>query len=98
ECGGWHAGGGSETSGPATSSWWRASGYNASTPTTLANATREADATKRKFEYKAHLLRTELRPPNLAQKQRRCGGTMSAQWAWSTGTWHRASRANRPAG
>src|SRR5262245_47752101 len=73
-----------------TSNSSRASGYNASTPTTLANATREADATKRKFEYKAHLLRTELRPPNLAQKQRRCGGTMSAQWAWSSGTWNRA--------
>src|SRR5262249_27429350 len=86
----WHAAGGSETSAPATSSSSRASGYNGSTPTTLANATREADATKRKFEYKAHLLRTELRPPNLAQKQRRCGGTMSAQWAWSSGTWNRA--------
>src|SRR5262249_25039530 len=54
----WHAAGGSEISALATSSSSRTSGYNASTPTTLANATREADATKRKFEYKAHLLRT----------------------------------------
>jgi hypothetical protein len=47
----------------AASNSSRASGYNASTPTTLANATREANATKRKFEYKAHLLRAEFRPP-----------------------------------
>jgi hypothetical protein len=86
----WHAAGGSEISALATSSSSRASGYNASTPTTLANATREADATKRKFEYKAHLLRSEFRPPNLAQKQRRCGGTMSVQGARSSGTWNRA--------
>src|SRR4030095_3176725 len=63
------------------------------TPVTLANATREADATKRKFEYKAHLLRSEFRPPNLAQKQRRCGGAMSVQGGWSSGTWNRALRA-----
>jgi hypothetical protein len=29
-------------------------------------------------------------PPNLAQKQRRCGGTMSVQGARSSGTWNRA--------
>jgi len=53
----------SEVSALATTSSSRASGNNASTPTRLAKATREADATKRKFEYKAHLLRAEFRPP-----------------------------------
>ena len=47
----------------ATTNSSRASGNNASTPTRLAKATREADATKRKFEYKAYLLRAEFRPP-----------------------------------
>src|SRR5262249_6209566 len=50
------AAGGSEISVLATSNSSRASGNNASTPTRLAKATREADATKRRFEYKAHLL------------------------------------------
>src|SRR5215471_17434885 len=55
--------GGSEISVLATSNSSRASGNNASTPTRLAAATREAHATKRKFEYKAHLLRSEFWPP-----------------------------------
>src|SRR5262249_55450557 len=57
------AAGGSEISVLATSNSSRASGNNASTPTRLAAATREARATKRKFEYKAHLLRSEIWPP-----------------------------------
>src|SRR5262249_19612012 len=48
--------GGSEVSGLGARNSPRASRTNASTPTRLARATREAEATKRKFEYKAHLL------------------------------------------
>src|SRR5262249_14160692 len=64
----WQAAAGrSEISVLATSNSSRASGNNASTPTRLATATREAHATKRKFEYKAHLLRSEFWPPSGAK-------------------------------
>src|SRR5262249_16253484 len=60
----WQAAAGrSEISVLATRNSSRASGNNASTPTSLGRATREAHATKRKFEYKAHLLRSEFWPP-----------------------------------
>src|SRR5262249_58127391 len=62
-CCGQAAAGRSEISVLATSNSSRASGNNASTPTRLATATREAHATKRKFEYKAHFLRSEFWPP-----------------------------------
>src|SRR5262249_53893606 len=66
-CCGQAAAGRSEISVLATSNSSRASGNNASTPTRLATATREAHATKRKFEYKAHLLRSEFWPPSGAK-------------------------------
>src|SRR5438128_9233943 len=53
----------SDVSALARTNSSRASGNNASTPTRLAKATREAEATKRKFEYTAHLLRADFRPP-----------------------------------
>jgi hypothetical protein len=76
----------SEVSVLATTNSSRASGNNASTPTRLAKATREAEATKRKFEYKAHLLRAEFRPPIRRKDNADYGGTMSAQWGGSSGT------------
>src|SRR6516165_3365476 len=76
----------SEVSALATTNSSRASGNNASTPTRLAKATREAEATKRKFEYKAHLLRAEFRPPIRRKDNADYGGTMSAQWGGSSGT------------
>src|SRR5262249_61087081 len=60
----------------------KVAGSNVSTAMRPAQPTSEAEITKRRFEYKAvSLTRGNLGPLPVAQKQRRCGGTMSFQQA-----------------
>src|SRR5262249_57023952 len=86
----------SEVSALATTNSSRASGNNASTPTRLAKATREAEAIKRKFEYKAHLLRAEFRPPIRRKDNADYGGTHHPPHGGGSRNLGRASTAPAP--